>query len=56
MNNDVNDLYETLIIDYMKLNKMRLMIFSNKIFVDDYDIKILKEIAIVIVRYNLFFK
>ena len=38
MNNDLNDLYKTLITNYIKLNKMCLMIFSNRILVDIYNI------------------
>ena len=38
MNNDLNDLYKTLIINYIKLSKMRLIISSSRIPVNIYNI------------------
>ena len=38
INNDLNNLYEILIINYMRLNKMCLMISSSRITVDIYNI------------------
>ena len=38
MNNDLNDLYKTLIMNYMKLNKIRLINFSSKILVNIHNI------------------
>ena len=38
MNNDLNNLYKVLTMNYIKLNKMRLMISSNRISVNIYNI------------------
>ena len=38
MNSDLNDLYKSLITNYIKLSKIRLMISSSRISVDIYNI------------------